>query len=115
MRRSIHLLLMLSVLAVLSCAGDGGFTNGVYEGTGEGYYGEVVVEVRVANGRLSEITITESGETAAMADAVTEALIPRIIEAQGTEGVDTVTGASGTSRAVIQAVNGVLQEARAES
>lgn len=115
MKHYSRLLIVVSVFALLGCAGGGEYVDGVYEGSGEGYYGQMVVEVSVDGGNIAEIEIVEAEDTPAMVDAVKNSLIPTIVEEQGYQGVDTVTGATGTSRGVLQAVEAALQGATDET
>ena len=114
MKQTSRLLVSVALLALVGCAGSGEYTDGVYQGSAEGYYDVVAVEVTVDAGRISEIRITESQETPAMVEPVTDVLIPEIIEEQGTGGVDTISGATCTSEAVLQAVEAALGNAVTE-
>lgn len=46
-----------------------------------------------------------------MLEAVTENMLPQIVEQQTTNGIDTVTGATNTSQAVIQAAGTAINDA----
>lgn len=111
MRSGIRLVVGLAFIVLLGCAG-GDYTDGVYEATGRGYHGDVQVQVTVTRGKVDTIEVIESEETAAMLEAVEEVLIPSIIEGQSIQGVDTVTGATRTSEAVLHAVEAVLEDAK---
>ncbi len=114
MKQVARLLVTFASLALIGCAGSGEYADGVYQGSAEGYYDVVAVEVTVDGGRISEIRITESQETPAMVEPVNDVLIPEIIEEQSTEGVDTISGATGTSEAILRAVEGALANAETE-
>lgn len=115
MKNAIRILLPFVVLALAACGQSGDLVDGTYTGTGAGYYGDVVVEVTVDRGRVSNVAIVEAEETRAMLEAVTENLLPQIVEQQSTNGVDTVTGATSTSNAVIDAAGSAIDDAEGES
>jgi len=46
----------------------GSFTDGQYEGVGEGFKGDIKVSVKVENGKITNIEILEQNETAGMGD-----------------------------------------------
>ena len=51
------------------------------------------------------------GEKSEYYQKAEEELIPRILEQQGVEGVDTVSGATGTSESILSAMRGILEQA----
>jgi uncharacterized protein with FMN-binding domain len=114
MKYATKLPVVLAFALILGCAG-GDYTDGVYEASGRGYHGDVVVQVTVRREKIEAIEIVASEETSAMQAAVVEALIPDIIEAQSLEGVDTISGATRTSEAVLQAVESALEEAQPQT
>ncbi|MFP4551424.1 MAG: FMN-binding protein [Spirochaetales bacterium] len=65
----------------------------------------------VERGRVSQVAIVETEEIRAMLEAVTENMLPQIVEQQTTNGIDTVTGATNTSQAVIQAAGTAINDA----
>ncbi len=103
--------LMLSLCMLLGCMA---FAEGgdVLTGSAQGFASEVKVEVTVEDGKITALTVDDSGETYPTAgiDRATsvEALIAAILEAGTTEGVDVTTGATFTSTAVVEAVNAAL-------
>ena len=90
--------------------GELGFTAGTYTGTFEGYNGPVEVAVTFDDKAVTGIEVTGSGETDHVGTVAYDILIPEIIEANGT-GVDSVSGATFTSRALKEAVNLAADEA----
>ncbi|MDR1212370.1 MAG: FAD-binding protein [Spirochaetaceae bacterium] len=82
-----------------------------YIGAGSGMGTDLVLKVTYANSRITNITFLMVHETVGVSDkAITG--IPRAIIAANNTSVDTVTGATVTSRAIIQAVNDALSKAR---
>ena len=91
-------------------AGDIAFTAGTYEATAYGYNGNVTANVTFSDTALTAIEITASVETAHVGDVVYEILIPEMIEANGS-GVDGVSGATFTTRALKSIVNDAAEQA----
>ncbi|MFW0861552.1 MAG: FMN-binding protein [Dethiobacter sp.] len=79
-----------------------GVADGTYSGTASGFKGEIALEVTVAGGKITAINVTAQQETAdRWADA--KKVIEEIIAKQ-TVQVDTVSGATISSDAIIKAV-----------
>ena len=87
------------------------FTAGTYTGTGEGYNGPVEVSVTFDDKAVTAIEVTSSKETEHVGDIAFDIMIPQMIEANGT-GVDGVSGATFSSRALKTAVNAAAEEAK---
>lgn len=88
---------------------DGKYKDGVYEGTGTGFAGEIKVLVTIAGGSITNIEITKTGDGAAYIKKAS-ALISNIINNQNTD-VDTVSGATYSSVGIISAVRDALAKA----
>ena len=86
------------------------FTAGTYTATATGYNGPVTVDVTFSDSALTEIAIAASGETDHVGTPAFDIMIPQMIEANGT-GVDGVSGATFTSRALRNAVNDAAEQA----
>ncbi|QUH20114.1 FMN-binding protein [Alkaliphilus sp. B6464] len=82
---------------------SGNFTDGEYEGVGEGFKGDIKVSVKVENGKITNIGIIEIDETPGIGDEGVKETIKKIIEAQSTE-VDTHSGATISSNGTMEAV-----------
>lgn len=74
------------------------------------YYGDLAVSVKVSGGKISSISINESGGNFQFADAVQQYLVPEIIRTQNIRA-GIVSGATGTSMALINGLTAVLQKA----
>ena len=86
------------------------FTPGTYTETSEGYNGPVQISVTFDETSITDITVDDSVETAHVGTPAFDILIPQMIEANGT-GVDGVSGATFTTRALKVAVNAAADEA----
>ena len=81
-------------------------TDGVYKGTGTGYAGGITVAVQIKDKQIVAIDILSSSDDAAFFKRA-QAVIDKIIEGQ-TLDVDTVSGATYSSRGIISAVKNAL-------
>lgn len=91
-------------------SGTVSFKAGTYEGTATGYNGPVTVSATFSDSAITGIEVKDSKETEHVGDVAYDILIPEIVEANGT-GVDSVSGATFTSRALKEAVNAAAKEA----
>jgi uncharacterized protein with FMN-binding domain len=91
-------------------SGDGQkYKDGTYAGTGVGYVGDITVEVTIKSGKIAKIEVTKHNEDQPyMSDAMK--LIKNIIKVQSTN-VDTVSGATYSSKGIIAAVKDALKKA----
>lgn len=113
MRRIVATGLACGLLLLAGCAA-GRYVDGSYRSSAEGRYGEITVDVHIVRGRIAEIEIVSAEETPGMLDPVRDTMFPEIIEAQSIEGVDTISGATVSSSAVLEAVGGALSAAAAD-
>ncbi len=102
--------LLLVVGLIIGCGADTPWEDGTYPASAEGYNDEISLEVVISGGEITEINILEHSETPGIADSAFDAVIPAIIEAQSTD-VDSVSGATLTADAVIEAVEKALAAA----
>lgn len=90
---------------------QGDYKDGTYKGSAKGNNGDITLQVVVSGGSITEITVVDSQETEAIFAAVERDLIPEIIKTQNTQ-LDAVSGATVSSRAVIEAVTNALSTAK---
>ena len=89
------------------------FKPGTYTGTGKGYNGDVALKVTFSDKAITNIEIAKSTET----DHVGTSAYPimfKDIEDYTSTGVDTVSGATFTSRAILTAVEDAALQAGAD-
>ena len=91
-------------------ASAGPFVNGTYTGGAAGYHGETSVQVTVQNGYMTDITVLSTGDDAEFFSQAKSGVIAGILSAQSVS-VDTVTGATFSSRGIIDAVSNALSTA----
>ena len=88
-------------------------TPGTYEGTAEGRFGPVTVEVTVSEEQIEDVTVREHHDSDGISTLPTTRIPEEIVKYQSL-GVDTVTGATITSYGVINAAAAALEEAGAD-
>ncbi len=86
------------------------FTAGTYEATADGYNGPVTVSVTYGEDKIEAIDVTASAETGHVGTEAFKIMIPDMLEANGT-GVDGVSGATFSGRALREAVNATAEQA----
>lgn len=100
--------MLASNLCMMPVSAEGAvYKDGIYEGTGTGFNGNITVSVTIEDGAISAIDVKEQNETPAYWKTAQE-IIPAIITANQTEGVDAVSGATYSSEGIKQAVNNAL-------
>ena len=70
------------------------------------------VTVTVKDGKIAKVEVGENSETDGIGSKAIEQLPDAIVKANGTEGVDAVSGASVTSKAIFDAVNDCMDQAK---
>ena len=88
-------------------AAEGAFKDGVYTGSSNGYGGEITVQVTVENGQIIDISILSApGETDPYY-SLARSLLDTVKQRQTWE-VDTVSGATYSSRGILGAIRNAL-------
>ena len=80
-------------------------------GQAEGYGGPISVTVTAAGDRIIDLEITGSDETPDIGGTAISSLRTAIVENQGLDGVDAVSGATWTSNGVFDAIRTAMGEA----
>ena len=108
-------LALMMVLSMAACgskdAASAGYKDGTYSAVADGNNGEVTVEVVVEGGNIKSVAATAHEETPGLGDVALEKVAAAIVEAQSAE-VDTVSGATNSSKAMISAVTEILASAK---
>lgn len=86
------------------------YKDGIYTGTGIGYGGKLTVEVIVNDGNIQSVEIIQDNETPKFLSRTTS-LVDEIVDSQSTD-VDTISRATISSNAIIDAVNNALENAK---
>lgn len=85
------------------------YKDGTYYGTGKGFAGNIKVKVDIAGGKISAISIVSTKDGGSYVKSASS-LLDIIVEKQSTN-VDTVSGATFSSRGIIAAVRSALSQA----
>ncbi len=93
--------------------GKGNLTPGTYNGEFQGLGGKVKVEVTVDENEITDVKVLNNYETPGVGTVPIEKLPKEIVERQ-TLSVDTITGATLTSNAILAAVEDCLKQAGAQ-
>lgn len=85
-------------------------TSGTFTGSSVGMQGTVTVSMTVEDGKITNVELTEIHETPAVASVAMERIPAQMVEYQTTT-VDTVTGATLCSNAIMRAAKAAAEEA----
>lgn len=86
------------------------FAPGTYTGTGTGKFGPLVLEATFSDNAITDIVIGEHEETERVSDRAFAEIPATIIEQQAL-GIDTITGCTLTSSAILAAVTDCVKQA----
>lgn len=109
----------MMVLTLGACAkpaapsNDATYKAGTYTGTAQGNNGPVTVEVTLSGDKIEKVEVKEHKETAGLSDAPIANIPTAIVEKQSLN-IDTISGATNTSNAILEAVKAALTEAGAD-
>lgn len=92
---------------------SGAYKPGVYTASAKGNNGDVKVEVEVSDSAILSVKVVEHIETPGISDKAISDLPAAIVAAQGL-GLDTVSGATVTSKAILEAVAACMEQAGAD-
>lgn len=100
----------LLALPAQAAKADASSVDGTYTGTGTGRNGDITLSVTIADGKITQIENVSNKETPKYwAEAVK--LFDSILAANGTDGVDAVSGATLSSNGIFEAVDDALAKA----
>ena len=86
----------------------GTYTPGTYEGTAEGYNGTMTVAVGIdSTGAITSVRLVDSADDFA-SKVSDEAFTSQFVGKTSTDGISTISGATVSSTAFIEAVNNAL-------
>lgn len=102
--------LVLSMSACTSKPTNSGFKAGTYEGTGQGYGGDIVAKVTLSAEKIESIEVNAEKETPSLGGQAVLLLADEMVNVQSSQ-VDAVAGATRSSEGLIEAVNAALKAA----
>lgn len=105
---------MLSLLAAAAVMTGSVAMAETYSATGNGYHGEMTVDVTIENGTITDVALGDNHETNVVIDRAFPVIRERILEAN-TADVDSVSAATFSSYAIKTAVADAMQQAGLEA
>lgn len=93
---------------------NGGFQDGTYTGSGEGYRGTMTVSVKVEQGIITEMTVENVEDDQTYLERAKSEIFSEIQKKQSADAIDTVSGATYSSKGLLEAVQNALKEAEAD-
>ncbi|MDO4617352.1 MAG: FMN-binding protein [Lachnospiraceae bacterium] len=88
--------------------------DGTYTGSGQGFGGTTTLSITVKNGKVSSVQVLEHHDTDSYF-SMASGLLDRIVSNNGVNGLDAVSGATYTSRGILQAASNALAKAGSTS
>ena len=85
--------------------------DGTYTAKGRGINGDIPVSVEIKGGKIVHVTADVSAETTSLGGVAAPKLVEDIVAANGTVGVDTVSGSTITCEGILRAVNDCIKQA----
>lgn len=110
MKKFFGICLAAMVALCVCTAFAAAYVPGSYTTTAEGNNGAIKLTVMVSDTAITDIKVVEQGETTGLGDVAIDQIISEIIKNNST-AVDTVSGATVSSKAVIAAVDEALARA----
>ena len=92
---------------------DAIYKDGTYEGSGNGFAGEIKVRVDINNGKIANIEILQSSDGKTFME-LAKSILNKVTDSQNVK-VDTVSGATYSSRGIIGAIADALNKAVIDS
>ena len=88
------------------------YKDGIYYGTGEGYMGDITVAVVIQNKTVTSILVTETDGDGEEFVKKAKAVADQIVKKQSTRKIDTVSGATYSSKGILEAIKDALNHAK---
>lgn len=98
-----------SLVEIAAVQDASAYKDGTYYGTGKGFAGTMKVKVDISGGKIASISIVSTKDGDSYVKSASS-LLDTIVEKQSTN-VDTVSGATFSSRGIIAAVRSALSQA----
>lgn len=87
------------------------YRDGVYEGTGEGYGGEISLKIIVEDGEIASVDLVSAEKEDTLYLNLAKELLGQIVEAQNAD-MDGISGATYSSKGILSAASQALKEAK---
>lgn len=106
-------LMLMSLVGCQSASNEALYKAGTYEATVAGHNGDMTVEVVVSDSAILEVNILNHMESPSISDAAIERIPVAIVDEQSL-AVDTISGATVSSKAIINGATEALKLAGAD-
>ncbi len=104
-------IVVAAAAALIATGASAALKDGTYTGAGQGRASQIEVAVTVKAGKIADVKVTKHGDTPMLCDAAAGEVAPAIVKANGTKGVQPVSGATLSSKGIIAAVEDALKKA----
>ncbi|MFB3891266.1 MAG: FMN-binding protein [Phycisphaerae bacterium] len=84
------------------------YKDGAYTGQATGHKSQIEIEITIAAGKIISAKVTKQADDPAWYNRAATAIVPQIVLKQGVQGVNTVTGATRSSRGILNAAKAAL-------
>lgn len=113
LRCCLSLLTALLLMTLPAARAAEPYQDGVYQDLAPGYGDDVIVTVTVRGGRIVSLDAkNRNGGESEYFWKARDGMAAAILESQTIEGVEAVSGATGTSTSILAAMEGMLQQLR---
>lgn len=105
-------LIVAAAVLTLAAGVQAAYKDGSYTGVGQGREGPITVKVDVAGGKITTVKVVKHSDTQMLCETAEKKISKKVIKAQGLNGVKAVSGASLSSKGIIEAVGKALAQAK---
>ncbi len=88
-----------------------GLKDGIWEATGQGFGGDITLQVSIQDHKITNVEILSAQGEDPEYLSMAETLLSEIVDAQAVDGLDTITGATFSSKGILAAAKQALEEA----
>ena len=88
-----------------------GLKDGIWKATGQGFGGDITLQVSIKDHKITKVEILSAQGEDPEYLSMAETLLSEIVDAQTTDGLDTITGATFSSGGILAVAEQVLEEA----
>lgn len=106
---SLGILILLLIVMVACGIGQGSLIDGAYGGEGQGYSSTIKINIAVEAGKISGLQLVEHGENEEYFEEAINEISKEIIGKESTEEIDVVSGATLSSKGIIEAIDNALK------
>ena len=106
------LIVVAAAALVAAGAQAASYKDGSYTGEGKGRESQIQVQGDVAGGKIAAVKVLKHGETEMLLKGAEKRISKKVIAKNGTEGVKTLSGATNSSKGILEAVNKALEQAK---